>query len=89
MSQAGMPIPASEESSIPIFDSVFADIGDEQSIEQTLSTFGWHMGNIIRIIQASSEKSLVLLDELGTSTDPSEGAALARSILLHFLYLLL
>lgn len=85
MSQAGMPIPASEESSIPIFDNVFADIGDEQSIEQTLSTFGWHMGNIIRIIQNSSERSLVLLDELGTSTDPSEGAALARSILLHFL----
>jgi len=85
MAQSGMPIPAAGESSIPIFDSVFADIGDEQSIEQTLSTFGWHMSNIVRIFGASSGKSLVLLDELGTSTDPAEGAALAQSILLHFL----
>ncbi len=85
MTQAGMPIPASPESFVPVFDGVFADIGDEQSIEQMLSSFTWHMGNIIRIIQNSTRNSLVLLDELGTSTDPVEGVALAQSILLKFL----
>ncbi len=85
MAQSGIPIPASEGSYIPIFDGVFADIGDEQSIEQTLSTFSWHMSNIIRIIQHSTGKSLVLLDELGTNTDPTEGVALGRAILHHFL----
>jgi len=85
MTQAGIPIPASAGSHIPVFDGIFADIGDEQSIEQTLSTFSWHMGNIIRIMSRATERSLVLLDELGTNTDPAEGSALSRSILTHLL----
>jgi len=85
MAQAGMAIPASGESRLPIFDSIFADIGDEQSIEQTISSFSWHMGNIVRIIRGATGRSLVLLDELGTSTDPAEGSALARAILHSFL----
>jgi DNA mismatch repair protein MutS2 len=85
MALSGLPVPASDESRIPVFDGIFADIGDEQSIEQTVSTFSWHMGNIVRIIRGSSSKSLVLLDELGASTDPAEGSALARSLLLYLL----
>jgi DNA mismatch repair protein MutS2 len=85
MALAGLPIPAHAESRIPVYDGVYADIGDEQSIEQTLSTFSWHIGNIVRIINNATAKSLVLLDELGTNTDPGEGSALGRAILLHFL----
>ena len=85
MTQSGIPIPASPETQMPIFNSIFADIGDEQSIEQTLSSFSWHVGNIVRIIRNTSDRSLILLDELGTSTDPAEGSALARAILQYFL----
>ncbi|MBF8264463.1 MAG: DNA mismatch repair protein MutS2 [Dehalococcoidia bacterium] len=85
MTQSGIPIPASDGSQIPIFDGIFADIGDEQSIAQTLSSFSWHMGNVVRIINQATKKSLVLLDELGTSTDPVEGSSLAIAILHHFL----
>jgi DNA mismatch repair protein MutS2 len=82
---SGVPIPAAAGSRVPVYTGVFADIGDEQSIEQSLSTFSSHLKRIIEVLRHAGERSLILLDELGSGTDPLEGAALGRALLDRFL----
>ncbi len=83
MHQSGLPIPVEEGSALPVFDGVYADIGDQQSIQESVSTFGSHARNLAAIVRHATPRSLALLDELGSSTDPDEGSALAKAVLNH------
>jgi DNA mismatch repair protein MutS2 len=85
MTQCGLPIPAEAGSSLPVFEDVWIDVGDEQSLQQSLSTFSAHMSQILKIIHRARKSTLVLLDELGAGTDPDEGAAIGRAIVDHLL----
>ncbi len=86
MAQAGMFIPAGEGSTLPIFDDIFIDVGDEQSLQQSLSTFSAHLTQILRILKSATDRSLVLIDEMGAGTDPDEGAAIGQTVLDELLH---
>ena len=87
MAACGLQLPVQSGATLPLFSSIFADIGDEQSIQQNLSTFSCHISNITRMLADVDERSLVLLDEIGAGTDPDEGSALAQALLQHLLHL--
>lgn len=87
MTQCGIPIPAREDSRMPVFNQIFIDIGDEQSLQQSLSTFSSHLATLLEILRGSGGRSLVLIDELGAGTDPDEGAAIGRAVIAELLQL--